>query len=114
MTENRRTTFIGSSITKSEDMIVLWNRSKMQCSAFIAILEPQNVYLLCFPSGSERGLPSCFHLLGVLQSWILVLQQFALVKWETRMKRSLGCVCVRFGFGQWEAGRESTCARTKS
>jgi len=67
--EERTTTSIGSSISKGEEIILLWNRSEMQYSAFIAILEPQNIclspLLFLLPSGSERGHCSCFHFFSV-------------------------------------------------
>lgn len=70
----------------------------MQCSAFTAILESQNICLsflfFLLPSGSER-VPSFVHFLDVLFSpGYLVLHQFALLKQETAMER---VVCQGFG-----------------
>lgn len=82
-----------SSVTEGEEVVVLWNKSEMQWSAFIAILEPQSICLsslfFLLPSGSERD-PSCFHFLDVLFSpgYQLELHQFALLKQETTMERS--------------------------
>lgn len=67
--QQKKTTSTDNSVTNGEEVDVLWNRSEMQGSEFIASLEPQNICLssLFFlrPSGSERG-PSCFHFLHVL------------------------------------------------
>lgn len=84
-------------MTRSEEVVVLWNKSEMQCSAFIAILEPQNIcfFSLFFllPSGSETG-PLVFIFL-VSSSVVDINYCFISLLYLNKKQLWKGAVCVR-------------------